>query len=270
VKDDDEWSEFTPSGAVNFQATDDLFFYLSAAQGYKAGGWNGEDAKSGEIAKESYDPETATNYELGAKTQWLDNRLQLNGAVFYTIYDDLQTDQFVKFAGGAPAIVTTNADEAESQGVEIEFIALLMEGLTLSGSYGYLDTEITGDLFTEIDGEQVNLKGNTLRRSPENTAYVALQYDWTMAGMATSARVSWRYQDDFYWENENYDLTQIDSQDTIDASLRLVSANEKWEVLAWGKNLGDEDIVTNVTEFRNLYTTYGDPITYGVSFKWNF
>ncbi|MCB1854791.1 MAG: TonB-dependent receptor [Halieaceae bacterium] len=270
VKDNDEWSEFTPSATLNFQATDDHFFYLTAAEGFKSGGWNGEDADSGDIAKESYDPETATNYELGAKTQWLDNRLQLNGAIFYTIYNDLQTDQFIDVAGGAPTIITTNADEAESKGAEIEFVALLVEGLTLSGSYGYLDAEITGDLYSEVDGEQVNLKGNTLRRSPENTGNVALQYDWTMASMPSSVRVGWRYQDDFYFENENYNITKVDSQYTVDASARISSANDTWSVQIWGKNLTDEDIVTSVTEFRNLYTTYGDPLTYGISLSWNF
>jgi iron complex outermembrane recepter protein len=270
VDDSEEWSEFTPNATLNFQANDDVFMYLTYSEGYKAGGWNGEDAVSGEIAAESYDPEYATNFEFGAKTEWWDNRLQLNGALFYTVYDDLQTDQFVDQEGGAPAIITSNAEEAESQGLEIEFIALLTEGLTLSGSYGYLDTEITGDLFTEIGGEQVNLKGNTLRRSPENTAYIALQYDWEMGDMPTSARLSWRYQDEFFYENENYDITTVDSQYTIDASARLTSASGSWEAMIWGKNLSDEDIVSSVTEFRNLYTTYGEPRTYGVSLSWNF
>jgi hypothetical protein len=91
-----------------------------------------------------------------------------------------------------------------------------------------------------------------------------------MASMPSSVRVGWRYQDDFYFENEDYAITQVDSQYTVDASARIASANNTWAVQVWGKNLTDEDIVTSVTEFRNLYTTYGDPLTYGISLSWNF
>ncbi|MEH6551620.1 MAG: TonB-dependent receptor [Pseudomonadales bacterium] len=267
--DSEKWNATTPNATLNFQATDDLFFYLTASKGYKAGGWNGEDAPDGEQAVISYDPEYATNFELGAKTQWLDNRVQLNIAVFNTLYEDLQTEQFIDQEGGTPIIVTANAEEAESKGVEIEFVARITEGFTLSGSYGYLDAEITGNLWTEIDGEPANLKGNKLRRAPENSFNLAAQYDWMLSsGGLVSARVDYRKQDEFFFENENYLITQIDAQDSVDASIKFVTVSEKWELRVWGKNLSDELNVVNVTEFRNLYSTYGDPRTYGASVTW--
>nr|WP_255399729.1 TonB-dependent receptor [Oceanicoccus sp. KOV_DT_Chl] len=216
----------------------------------------------------SYDPEYATNYEMGAKTQWLDRRLQLNLSVFSTDYDDLQTDQLVDNDLGAPAIITTNADEATSQGVELEVIALVAEGLTISGTYGYLDTEITGDLFVE-DG--INLKGNSLRRSADNTASLAIQYEWSLSSGATvNARADYRYQDSYFFENENEAITEIDSQYSVDAALRYVTVSDKWEIKLWGKNLTDELNVSAVTEWRNLYETYTAPRTYGASVTWRY
>ncbi|ROS01677.1 iron complex outermembrane receptor protein [Sinobacterium caligoides] len=283
VESSETWGATTGNATLNFQATDEIFIYGTVSQGYKAGGWNGEDAKpikegegwdaevlvpAGDVATISYDPEHATNFELGAKTQWLDNRIQLNGALFNTVYEDLQTDQLVDNALGAPAIITTNAEAARSRGLELELIALLSEGLTLSGTYGYLDTEITGDLFAESD---VNLKGNSLRRSPENTVSVSLSYDWELAsGALVNARADYRYQDAYFYENNNAPITEVDSQFSVDAALRYVTADGNWEAKLWAKNLTDELTVSSVTEWRNLYETYAAPRTYGANVTWRY
>ncbi|HEY0650148.1 TonB-dependent receptor, partial [Phenylobacterium sp.] len=71
------WNALTPRFAVDWQVTPDALVYASATRGFKSGGFQGI-AGSGVSQSTPYDPEYAWSYEGGAKTQWLDKRLQVN------------------------------------------------------------------------------------------------------------------------------------------------------------------------------------------------
>ena len=83
------WKETTPRVVLEWQAADDKMFYASASKGFKGGGWQGKPANAA-AAVVAYDPEIAWNYEIGAKTEWLDRALQVNVAAFFIDYQDLQ------------------------------------------------------------------------------------------------------------------------------------------------------------------------------------
>src|SRR3546814_20793169 len=89
VRGSKSWHALTPRFAVDWQATPDALLYVSATRGFKSGGFQGI-AGSGPSQSTAYDPEYAWSYEGGAKTQWLDHRLQLNLSLFQTDYKDLQ------------------------------------------------------------------------------------------------------------------------------------------------------------------------------------
>ena len=61
--------------------------YFIISRGYTSGGFN-EYSNVGA----GYDPEFSWNYELGAKTSWLDNRLRMNVALFYIDRTDMQVE----------------------------------------------------------------------------------------------------------------------------------------------------------------------------------
>ncbi len=63
-----------------------------------------------------YFPDTTTNYEVGVRTQWLDNRLTVNGAVYYIDWQDPQLTS-TTVAGNQP--ITKNGEGAESKGLEV-------------------------------------------------------------------------------------------------------------------------------------------------------
>ena len=77
-----EDSDFSPSFAVDYQLTEDTTFYGKIVSGYKAGGFNMRQADF----DQSFGPEELTSYELGWKSELLDNRLRFNGAIFYSDY----------------------------------------------------------------------------------------------------------------------------------------------------------------------------------------
>jgi iron complex outermembrane recepter protein len=73
------------SGALNFQATPNMFFYAQAASGFTLPGFNSRVETLGQL-EEVVPGQEATNFELGAKTDWLDHRLRVNASVFYEDY----------------------------------------------------------------------------------------------------------------------------------------------------------------------------------------
>ena len=110
--------------------------YGSVTKGYTAGGFN-TDAATLSALTTPFDPEIVTSYELGVKTQWLDDRLRLNAAVFRMDYEDKQE----LFFNSLTRILTiTNASQATAEGAELELAYRPAPWLGLSATYGYLDT----------------------------------------------------------------------------------------------------------------------------------
>jgi iron complex outermembrane receptor protein len=113
--------------------------YASYSVGYRSGGFNGRPTTAAS-ASQPYNPEKVQSFEVGAKTEWLENRLVINGDVFLTKYKDKQ-EQVVESSTIAPydETVVANAASATIKGVELEFKALPSKGLILHGSLGLLD-----------------------------------------------------------------------------------------------------------------------------------
>ena len=273
----ESWDEITPTATLRYTTEDDMNFYATYSEGYKSGGWDSANADRASSVR-AYDPEFATNYEIGAKTQWLDDRVRLNLAIFFTEYEDLQTQQLVPNELGPPDLVTQNAGEVEAKGVEIELTIVPMEGLSIHAAYGYLDSEIKSDLCP--DGEtgaecaalDSNQKGNVTRRSPENKFNLSADYEWAIADLGTAnIRLEYTYTDDYEFDNSNTEFFHNDSFDLIDASFGLTSEDEQWEVRVWGKNLSDETYRAGLGGFGPwAFNTYSAPRTAGVTFVWNY
>lgn len=265
--DEDTFGAVTKMLTVNYRPADDVLLYASYSEGYKSGGWNGEASLSPADVQQGFDEEFAENYELGLKSEWLDRRLQLNVAAFMVFYSDQQIQQLVRSGSAPPSYKIANAD-VEASGIEMEVVYLPMEGLTLSGSYGFLNSEFVSDL--DIDGE--NLNGNKTQRSPENTYNISAVYEWDVADMgAANVRLDYRWQDNFFFDNDNNPLTEVDDQYTLDASIGFVSADDQWELKVWGKNITDELNVASVSEiFGTVFAGYQAPRTWGVTGTWRF
>ena len=113
---DDEWDEFTPRVGGRYAFSDDVMAFSTYSKGYRSGGFNGR-VNSVEEARDPYDPETVDNYELGIKSEWLDNRLRVNANIFYMEYDDKQEELQLPAEGGTgQKTVVSNASSATIQG----------------------------------------------------------------------------------------------------------------------------------------------------------
>ena len=135
---------------TSYEFTPDVLVYATVSQGFRIGNSNGLepcDPTGGTVQnicalpnEEEYTPDTTTNYELGFKTQWLDRRLTLNGAIYYIDWADPQVAS-ATINGSSP--ITINGAGAESKGVEIYGAARITDGLSIRAAYSYTDAELT-------------------------------------------------------------------------------------------------------------------------------
>lgn len=154
----DSWSKFTPKITVDWRPNSELMLYATWSRGYRSGGFSG---RAGTVfsASTPYNPETVDSYELGAKTTWLDGRMTLNVAGFYTDYKDIQQSSVITAdnAQGNETIVV-NAAGAKIKGVEADLAIEPVDRLHFHASVGYTDAKfkgfIVGQPITQADGSK--------------------------------------------------------------------------------------------------------------------
>lgn len=257
------WNEWTPRAVLSWSPVDGLHAYVSYSKGYTAGGFNTE-ASSVAALRRPFDPETVSNYELGVKTDWWNERLRINVSAFHMKYEDKQE----LFYDNVLRILNIyNASSATSKGVEVETRLRVAAWLTLNASYGLLDTEY--DEFI-IPGGAV-YTGNPLGSSPEDkaafSANVAVPVgEWgEISGMAMYSSTS------SYFTGASADPgLRVPEYGLVNVTVGLAPNDGRWSIAAFVRNLTDEEyLLTPSTQtVRSEYL--GEPRTMGISLTWNF
>lgn len=266
------FNNFSPRAVIRYLLNDDHNFYFTWSEGYKAGGTSvGNDPRDGTAINVPYNEETLTNLELGYKGTLADGRIRLNASVFHLEWDDLQFESFRFLQPGDLSSnfeQTINIESAEADGIEVELLAAVTEGLTLSASAGYLDTEITSNTQAEITGGFiVQLQGLEIPKSPELTASVAAEYRVPFGGNEAWARVEYIHRDGQYSDIEGLTNRQTNgpspnqglARNTPDefpyrspdydlVNLRLGLDMESWRFALYAQNLTDEEYYTGTQE----------------------
>ena len=168
---------FIFKGALEFQASDNLFLYASVAEGFRLGGANGtipgtlgcpEDLAAlglHDVDTSSYESDDLVSYEAGIKAE-LNPATRLNATAFRIDFDGIQ--QRIQLTCGFQ--FRGNFGAARSQGVELELTARPADNLNLALNIGYTDAQ-----FTETVAG-INQDGDPLQFVPEWTASLVADY----------------------------------------------------------------------------------------------
>jgi len=138
-----EWHNFTYKVRVEQDVTDHNLVYASLSSAFLPGDVGTATGPTGNLEPSSYEPETLTSLELGSKNRFLENRLQINGDVYYYRYGAFQSAVDVGQLGGpgGPALVRIMGAPARVVGEELEvlFQATTADrfGLNVSHSNAY-------------------------------------------------------------------------------------------------------------------------------------
>lgn len=248
---------FTPSLIAEFDIGDSSMLYASASQGFKAGGF---DALAGREKNFEYEDEQVLAFEVGLKSSFADGRAQANIAVFHSDYKDLQVSTFDGVAG----FFVGNAAEYGAQGVEMDGIWRVTEGLTLSGSFAYIDAQFDKYENATCNALESLLTGATVcSRTGQQASNTPELSGNLIADFLTpvSADISFRATLDVLYEDEYFTEPTKEVGTIQDAytkyNLRLALEADRWTFAVLGKNLSDEKVL----EFSGIIPLSGSELS---------
>lgn len=277
-----ETDNFSPRVTVSYEPTDETMLYATYSVGFKSGGLNGRATEVQNFVV--YDDAEITSYEVGIKSDLLDNRLRVNLAMFYQELDDWQV-QVNSIDPNTFTFLTRieNAAGANMTGAELEATLVVTDSFQINGSLGWLDPEYDTYLsqdFTTLEFIDVADVYN-FQFSPDWTGNLTARYEARVGKLGILlARVDWSYVDSQYFQVVPSPLIEGDDYTLVDARLELREfGGTALSVALWGKNLGDEEYRTggfDVPTFGinppdGLYAnSWGNTRTWGVDFRYDF
>jgi len=263
-------SKPTFHAALEDQITNANMVYAKFDTGYKAGGFN--------FGSAPYKPESVQSYEIGSKNRFLDNRLQLNLAAFYSNYTDQQTSNYTILSTGQPVQLTQNAGTTHIYGLESELIYKDPQIGTFNISANYLHARYTYFLSVADPSDpavsgNVQLAGNTPPQSPTWAIAAGFNHDWSVFGGTLSAKVQTKFQSAANFSFYNYADTRQAPYSMSDAFVSFRPDNSNWSLTGYVKNLENRAVFSDAEEslYAGAYAyEFYPPRTFGVRIQYNW
>lgn len=248
--------------------------YAGYGRSFKSGGFNPIGTRAvllqgipDILVQDSYDKEVSDSFEVGFKSQLFDNRVSINGAVFYTEVSNAQQFEFFP-TGGIQAI--SQIKETQIWGGEIDINARVTDTLTLFGGVGILDDEIT-DIDSENPADRDAIIGNRIPFVPEYNWSAGFQLVQPVSNnVDLLARADYTRTGKVWYDQRNQANTEREAIEIVNARLGL--GNDTWEVALWSQNLFDEEYNADAVVILPIaHAVFKAPgRSYGLEARFNF
>jgi len=266
--------------------------YLLYSEGFLTGGFNNElntteTNPAADLLKPfaSYEPEHLSNYELGFKGTFRGGRMQLNSAIYFMDYADIQANFGLdnsqgQFGGGDDTIgIVANVAAADIYGVELELRTRLWPGGFATFDFGYNHFQTSEYTFFDEDalaqGEYrlIDISGDGDR---DWTINASLQHRFSLPNGASLIAMLGAYRESanplfgpssdrgraFEYCQRVHDYTKWRTR------LSFEPADGGYEVSLFGDNITDELIYELCGGGRGAYGyRYERPATWGIEFS---
>ena len=257
-----------PKVSVSYTPTNSKLYYATYSEGFRPGILNrpGGTVSGNYTVPYAVATDEVKNYELGWKLTSDDRRMRFNGNVFMVEIEKLQTTIFDPSI--ANLFFSENAADAEVYGLEgdITYLPPSIEGLTLTGAFSFLDTEVTEVLVPTNDVEN----GVSLAYAPEVQLNLRARYEWELGnGMQAHFMPSVVYSDKQFSDIITINRDEIDSYTLVNLSAGIT--NDIWSGEFFIDNATDEHAETArnfVNDVERI--TPARPLTFGLRFARNF
>ncbi|MCP3935953.1 MAG: TonB-dependent receptor, partial [Actinomycetia bacterium] len=274
------FSSVSPKLGLDYKFSDDVMGYVTASRGFKSGGYNVR-------AQETFFPDSAlpfddevlTVVEVGVKSILADRSLILNAAAFTGDYDDVQVSTFTSYDSNGDGTNDSffgnflNAGEAKLNGLEVEWDwrSPTATWLGLSGNLSYLDSS---EEFLDTNSNTLS-DVQVITNAPEFTGALNLNFNFSAWSGLVSGSVGYAYRDDAELTNEGDGTPPIvqPSFGLLNAWIGWLSGDGKWRFSINGRNLADEEYLTNgynIPAFGVLTGSYGTPRTVTGTIEYRF
>ncbi len=232
VKDD----EFSGKLALNQKIDQQTSIYYSYSRGYKSGGYNaGYSTTELQAAESDYAPEKLDAYEIGGYLQFWQQNARLHLAAFYYDYKDQQV--FINQTIDAiPLHVLKNAGDSTIYGFEAELMLTPSVDWELRFNVGYLPEAKMG----EYNQNGVVVEDNRLPFASKWNVSGAIVHDMVLMGRDLTAQLSFDYQSDFYFDQEENAYTEQTAFVVFNGHISY-ELNNALTLTLWGKNLSNTE-----------------------------
>lgn len=254
----------TYSTGLRYHVADGVMTYARVASGYQPGGPN--------IAAPGIPPtfgsDSLTNYEVGVKSELLDKRVLFDLDAFYIDWQKIQL-----ITNGAGFSYGVNGGSAKSQGIEMNTTIKPLNGLTIDGTFSYIDAALTQDA-PPIGG----LSGDLLPDIPRLSGSVRVSYSRDLADgwigtIGTGLRAQGKRVSDV---NHAFDSRPMPGYAALDLNADI--SNDAWTVRLFAKNVTDtrayltyQPLINQATgAISQIEAALLQPRTVGLSFDRRF
>ena len=261
---------------LDWKPSEEMLLYVNATKGYKSGSFSIVPA----IFESQFQPvtqEAVLAYDAGVKLSLADRRVQLTGAVFYYDYKNKQLLGFYDSGpfGQLPKLI--NIPKSRVYGAEIEGTIRPVDGLVLSGGVTYVNSRVRSDprapdVPLDPFAQPTSYIGEAFPNTPKWQAVLDAEYSFALnrslnavvGGSATHLSSS-------YAAFGESPIFLMPSYTVFDVRAGVESADERWRLQLWGRNIGNKLYLTNVQHLiDSVARTVGMPATYGVSLAYRY
>lgn len=264
------WDAVSPEFTLDYRPADDWLLYASLKRGFKAGGFNANQAQPAPFA-----PERLWATEAGAKGR-VGGTAELAASLFHYDYRDIQVTRIVPSAAGGALVTIENAAAAEINGAEVSAVVAPLDALSIDGALAYLDA--TYDRYVTINPsaptQNPDRAGNRLPKAPEWTFNVGATATVEIApALEASARIEYRRQSAMFLNAFEDPFMRQEAYGLLNASVAVGDPEGRWSLAFYGRNLDDTLYAVGASRLRgqtgNL-RIWGAPREYGLELGFKY
>lgn len=272
------FNNLSPKIALDWQINDVTLAYVSAAQGFRAGGANIDESLGTDPSyKQGFDDDTIWNYEIGLKAGLWDNMVTINTALFYIDWSDIQIDKAIVSVVNPPVqFIVTNGKDAHSYGIETDIYIYPADGWTLVLGGSWLQAEYDGGTIDSATaGLGIPLNGEKLPNAPEYLVNASVEKTFPISdGMQGFFRTDYTMRANSFADvpNEAPPGGNFESGRYNLFNVRAGIKGDFWALQLFATNLFDQD----ASSFNFYDGGFGDlhvvlqPRTFGINLKLNY
>jgi len=288
-----KYTAITYKAGIEYDVTPTAMAYAQVSSGYKAGGFD-----TNAYPPSDYKPEHLTAYEVGLKSRWLDDSLQINAEAYYYQYTNLQIQYSFN---GCPPVTPAIADAAAAAGGTGNFCAadttafaagdqgpfqqFVLNAASSTNTGGEAEIKWRVDPDDEIDLAPAvirayygNIAASTgygfltntpVIQNPKFSITAAYEHDFDLPSGVITGHADVKYSTG-YWLNVAENMQPTNFANDYQNAFFIENANAtytpyvgNYTITMWGKNLGDKAVKDFA--FPLGRSMLNDPRTFGAT-----
>lgn len=267
AKESDEYDKVSPRLVLTWHPQQHQTVYASYSQGFRSGLVRVPFPQRPDLPPT--EPDNLTNYELGAKSALFDGVVEIDAAVYFMDWEDVQIPVAVVGSDGTGFAATINGDSASGVGVDFGISANFTSGLQLAANASWNDLSMDRDLIS--NSVTIFEEGERLAHSPELTVSASLNYEFSL-GSAWRGEFGAAANHTSEQTFRSFDgVVGVGDDITLVRAHFAVNGQDHWRLGLFVDNLADKRgsiIVPPYAYALNWWDTRVRPRTVGIQFEY--